>query len=242
MKLIQHVWSTANQVSLGETKVDLAFADPPYNQGVKYDEDPTHDTMPVPKYRELMCSVMTQLASNIRQGGTLWWLCPSSDGDWVWSHLLTLGRLLYKRPIIWHERFAQYQHAALTADYRLLFPVLIGNVDPVFNPDAIREESVRQRMKDKRADPRGRVPGHVWETRRLQGTSVDRVDWHKAQLPPETLDRIILGWTNRGDIVLDAFAGSGALAVRCRQHQRRYIGFERSPFYISKIEERMSGD
>ncbi len=217
-----------------------------------YDGDPANDRMVTDDYRQWIADVIGQLASLLREGGTLWWLCPAEDGWWTWNTLRNYGPLLYGKPIIWHERFSQYQKHRLTSDYRLLFPMFIpagpaktveewGKSVLTFNPDDIREESERQRMGDKRADPRGRVPGHVWRVRRLQGNAKDRVDWHPAQLPPEPLERIIKGWSNEGDLVMDAFAGSGSMAVVAQRLGRRFIGVEQSAEYCQLIRERLDG-
>jgi hypothetical protein len=220
--------------------VDLVFADPPYNYAVRYEGDETRDQLPIDEYRRWVRDVIFLLSQITSiNGGTLWWLCPAEDGEWVWPILTQYGRLLYGRPIIWYERFSQYQKKRLTADYRLLFPLKMGSADPTFNPDDIREQSVRQQMGDKRADPRGRVPGHVWTVRRLQGTAKDRVDWHPAQLPPEPLERIVRGWTSPGETVLDAFAGSGSMGVVCKKTGRHFVGVEGSAAYCQRMEERI---
>lgn len=246
-KIIQHSWTTAYRPpkdsplwEIIENKVDLIFADPPYNYKVKYDGDDTGDNRF--DYKSWVSTIIFNLNQIVRDGGTLWWLCPAQDGGWVWPILERYGTLLYGKPIIWYERFSQYQQKALTSDYRLLFPLRIGTKKVTFNPDDIREESVRQQMGDKRADPRGRVPGHVWAVRRLQGTAKDRVDWHPAQLPPEPLERIIRGWTNEGDTVLDAFAGSGSMGVICLRNHREFIGVEQSAHYCNKMRERFRNE
>lgn len=263
--LIQHEWP--EPLVLGDP-LDLVFADPPYNYGVDYADDPTRDR--VKDYWGLTEATILRLVACLRPGGTLWWLCPAEHGDAVWSILLRHGRLLQDRPIIWHERFAQYQQGRLTSDYRLLFPLVVPPKDRcTFFPDAIRERSERQRMGDKRADPRGRVPGHVWaseeldifhklspelqdrvvlelgaaghvwRTRRLQGTARDRVGWHPAQLPPEPLRRIVLGWTSPGDRVMDAFVGSGSLGRVALAAGRDFVGVDRSPTYLTRVKERL---
>ena len=237
--IIQHTWN--QNTFLGYDKaVDLVFADPPYNYRVDYEDDATGDKLPFIVYQIWIASVIEQCVSLLRSGGTLWWLCPAEDGDWTWDLLTEYGVLLHKRPIVWHERFSQYQQTQLTADYRLLFPLVVGDPSKViFRPDNIREESERQRRGDKRADPRGRVPGHVWQTRRLQGNAKDRVPWHPAQLPPEPLERIICGWTNPGDTVVDAFAGSGSMGVVCKKHGREFVGIEQSEEYCQQMRERI---
>jgi len=246
-KIIQHSWTIIKRPpqnsplwELIENKVDLAFANPPYNYKVKYDGDQTKDNRSAENYCEWVENVIFQLCQMIRDGGTLWWLCPAEDGEWVWPALRRYGTLLYGQPIIWHERFSQYQQKQLTKDYRLLFPLKIGFKRPIFNGDDIREQSVRQQMGDKRANPDGRVPGHVWVVRRLQGTAQDRMDWHPAQLPPEPLERIVCGWTNKNDTILDAFAGLGSMGVVCLRNQRKFIGIEQSAHYCNKMWERLN--
>lgn len=245
--IIRHSWTDNDRLprisSLWryvDKPVDLSFADPPYNYGVDYKDDSSHDHLDRVGYEYWIKQVIRKMASMTLKGGMLFWLCPADDGNWVWPSLIRYGRLLHGKPIIWHERFSQYQSTRLTSDYRLLFPLVIGgSYEPCFNPDDIREESVRQQMGDKRADPRGRVPGHVWTVSRLQGNHPARVDWHPAQLPPLPLARIVEGWTNKGDTVLDAFAGAGSMGVVCKGLGRNFVGVEQSADYCNKMSERI---
>jgi hypothetical protein len=207
---------------------------------VDYDDDVSDDRLEVGVYQYWIRQVICKLAGMVKDGGMLFWLCPAEDGWWMWPTLRRYGTMIQPHPpIIWYERFSQYQKTKLTKDYRLLFPVRIGTATGTFNPDAIREPSVRQQMGDKRADPRGRVPGHVWTVSRLQGNHRARVDWHPAQLPPTPLARIVLGWTNKGDTVLDAFAGSGSLGVVCKGLGRNFIGIEQSAKYCKEMKKRI---
>lgn len=249
-RLIQHSFQMDDVQIPGveDGSVSLAFADPPYNIGVQYADDPSADWRNSGEYFTWCDTVIQLMSRALRPGGTLWWLCPEQHGDTIGPVLSRLvGPRVYR--VIWRESFAQYQQTSLTADYRFLFchvkkPIAESAADwgrdlLTFNPDAIREPSVRQEMGDKRADPRGRVPGQVWDIRRLQGTAKDRVKWHPAQLPPELLKRIVLGWTNPGDLVLDAFAGSGTMGEACKSYNRRCILVDQSPTYISKMRERL---
>lgn len=255
-KIIKHKWPLPLE-SVGP--VDLIFADPPYDIGVDYDGDETKDKRGEAAYLKFCWTTSRQLMEMLKPGGTLWWLCDAKDT--MTLTCIAQGTLLYGAPIIWHERFSQYQQKRLTRDYRLLFPIVKPGADPTFNPDDIRIESERQKMGDKRADPRGRVPGHVWEfdvpmnlandayelvdsvwrVRRLQGTSNDRVKWHPAQLPPEPLERIVKGWTNKRDIVLDAFAGSGNMGLACQKLSRDCVLVDQSEKYCQGMDERLFG-
>lgn len=255
-RIIQTVWTNSDRVvkksplwEYIESPVDLTFADPPYNYKVKYDSDTTKDKLDVEVYRYWIAQVIRKLAAMTKAGGMMFWLSPAEGGHWMWPLLNRYGTLLQGRPIIWHERFSQYQKKRLTSDYRMLWPLIVGSSEdsrsccgilkPTFNPDDIREESVRQQMGDPRADPKGRVPGHVWQVSRLQGNAGTRVDWHPAQLPPAPLERIVKGWTNPGDTVLDAFAGGGSLGLVCKEHGRHFVGVEQSKLYCIKMRARL---
>jgi hypothetical protein len=240
IRLVQHKYDSETKTLPGvkPASLKLIFVDPPYNIGVRYADDRTRDRLPLAQYVVWCTEVMQILSHYLAPGGTLWWLCPASHMDWVPKWLtLYVGPMLYR--IVKQETFAQYQQTTLTEDFRMLFCVQKPGGDLTFNPDAIRIPSARQEIYgDKRADPRGRVPGQVWTIRRLQGTASERVDWHKAQLPPELLDRIVQGWSNEGDLCMDAFAGSGSMGLVCGRRKRPFIGVDGSPTYIGKMKER----
>ena len=50
----------------------------------------------------------------------------------------------------------------------------------------------------------------------------------------------IIHASKEGDIVLDAFVGSGTTAVACKQLGRKFIGFEISPEYCKIAEKRLA--
>lgn len=57
---------------------------------------------------------------------------------------------------------------------------------------------------------------------------LDKVDGYKNKdsFPSELVRRIILNFSNMGDVVLDPFIGTGKTALLCKQNARNYIGFE----------------
>ncbi len=61
---------------------------------------------------------------------------------------------------------------------------------------------------------------------------------HPTQKPTELLKRLVLAATNEGDLVLDAFNGSGTTGVACLEIGRSYIGIEQEKEYIKLSEKR----
>lgn len=222
--------------------VDLIVADPPYNIGKDYADDPTGDKLSPEQFRHMLSRAIMQNYHILRPGGVMFWLCPADQMFSIYGLLTTWapGRLLWDTPIIWHEPFAQNQRKRLTCNYRVWFPIVKGVAEPTFNGQDILIPTDRAtKYNDPRSVTGLKVPGRVWKYRRLQGRSKDWQDWHPCQLAPEQLERIVLGWSNLGDTVVDAFAGSGSLGAVCVKNGRNFIGIDRSPTYVQKINERL---
>ena len=82
-------------------------------------------------------------------------------------------------------------------------------------------------------------PSDVWRIPMVSGNFLERTG-HPAQYPEKLVERIILAGTNRGDIVLDPFMGSGTTAVVAKKLGRKYIGYEIVPEYIEMSNTRLS--
>lgn len=70
----------------------------------------------------------------------------------------------------------------------------------------------------------------------------DKDDYNHPTIKPlELVKRHILHSTQRGDIVLDTFLGSGTTAVACKETGRKYIGFEIDKTYYKIACDRLNG-
>ncbi len=61
---------------------------------------------------------------------------------------------------------------------------------------------------------------------------------HPTQKPHDLLRRIILASTNKGDIVLDPFAGSSATGLAAYQYGRKFIGLDKEKEYLQLSRKR----
>jgi modification methylase len=64
---------------------------------------------------------------------------------------------------------------------------------------------------------------------------------HPTQKPEALLSRILLAASNRGDVVLDPFFGSGTTGAAAKKLGRAFIGFEREAAYANAARERIAG-
>ena len=81
---------------------------------------------------------------------------------------------------------------------------------------------------------------HTWESDRKQTTVIDfdkpmRSDIHPTMKPVGLFDYEIQNSTRPGDIVLDAFGGSGTTIIACEQNQRRGFVMELDERYVQAI-------
>lgn len=70
-------------------------------------------------------------------------------------------------------------------------------------------------------------------------TSERKFGKHPSQKPLELGMRLVLGFTNPGDTILDPFAGSGTFLCSAKQFGRKYIGIERESEFIELSNARL---
>lgn len=74
----------------------------------------------------------------------------------------------------------------------------------------------------------------------LVGNTTDEARWkHPAKFPLQLPLDHIYSWSNKGDIVLDPFMGSGTTGVAALELERRFIGIEISEEYFKMSQERL---
>lgn len=109
-----------------------------------------------------------------------------------------------------------------------------------YNKDVIRVYDT-QHLKQwwvkypERYNPKGKAIDQVWKYPiPVQGSWGTKYVRHFCPLPKEMVATMIQLTTNEGDIVLDPFAGSGAVIAQAAYMNRHYIGAELNPEYIDK--------
>lgn len=83
-----------------------------------------------------------------------------------------------------------------------------------------------------RYNPMGKVPKNIWKIPIPTQGSFNNTNFrHFCPFPPEIVEKILLLTTNKNDVVLDPFAGSGMVLAQANVMERRYIGFDIKPEY-----------
>ena len=93
----------------------------------------------------------------------------------------------------------------------------------------------------RKTSPRASAPDHdTWFFSRVAGTFKEREGFHGCQMPEQLLGRIIRCRRTPARSVLDPFGGSGTTLAVAKKLGRRWIGFELSADYASKIRQRLA--
>ena len=189
------------------------FADPPDNIGLGYDaykDRQSHD--------EYVLLLREWLNCFIWKAKTVWF---SYNARWTFEIGKIVRHILGRhcgeveaKPCVQVFTFGQHNHHDLGNNHRPLLRLRWR--DAPLLPDAIRVPSWRQENGDKRADPRGRVPGDVFDFARVTGNSRQRRPWHPTQLNEGLVERCVKLTTPPGEPVLDPFAGTGTTLRVCK--------------------------
>lgn len=209
----------------------MIFADPPDNINLGYDSYDDHlSSQSYYSFLQDMIFLSTGKAEVV-------WISYNA------VHTYTMAHLIFSflednpdweaKPNVQTFTFGQHNQHDLGNNHRPLAR-LMRRGTPLY-PNAVRVPSWRQLNGDKRADPRGRVPGDVFDFSRVTGNSKQRRRWHPTQLHEGLYERCIRLTCKPTDTVCDIFAGTGTMARVCSATENPCILIEIDAGYCEEI-------
>ncbi len=224
---------------LPEKSIDLIFADPPFNIGIKYDVH--NDNMSYKEYYLWSEKWIGETYRLLKDNGSIYIAIGDEFAAEINIILKKLG-FHFRNWIIWYYTFGQNQRKKFNRSHTHILYFTKDKENFTFNDKEIRIPSARQLIyKDKRANPLGKIPDDVWQFSRVCGTFKERIGRHPCQMPEDLLELIIKTSSNEGDLVLDPFGGTGTTAVVAKKLKRNFITIEISKQYYSIILKRLDG-
>jgi len=238
---------------IDEKSVNLIFADPPYNlsgNGLKWEGNKTGgdwymvneewDKMTAPEYMQFTRKWIGACHKVLKDNGSIYISCTYHNLAEV---MIVLKQLDFKinNVIVWQKSNAMpnmtkrvFTHSTEFVVWAVKGKKWIFNYKELktINPETQKDGSLKQ-MRDVWALPL------VQGKERLHGK--DGRALHPTQKPEEMLKRIIVASSNKGDLVLDPFSGSGTTAVVAKRLGRNWIGIEQSKKYVEMAKKRISG-
>jgi adenine-specific DNA-methyltransferase len=235
---------------LEDDSVDCLITSPPYNVGKEYEYRITLD-----EYKNWMTRVIQECHRVLSDNGSICWQVGSFIDKkqrevfpldiLFYNSFKDLGMVLRNR-IIWHYGHGLHCKKRLSGRYETVLWFTKSN-EYTFNLDDIR---VPQKYPNKKAykgpnkgkvssNPLGKNPSDVWEITNINHNKKEKTD-HPCQFPEELVKRLVLMTTNKNDLVLDPFVGSGTTAVVCQRHNRSCIGIDNNEKYLQAAKERIT--
>jgi len=225
--------------TLPDKSIDLVFADPPFNIGIKYDVH--NDNMPYEEYYNWSEKWIKETYRLLKNNGTIYIAIGDEFAAEINAILKRTG-FYFRNWIIWYYTFGQNQRKKFNRSHTHILYFTKDKEQFTFNDRNIRVPSSRQLVyKDKRANPLGKIPDDVWQFSRVCGTFKERIGEHPCQMPENLLELIIKTSSNEGDLVLDPFGGTGTTTAVAKGLKRKFITMEISKEYYDVILKRLDG-
>lgn len=227
--------------------VDLTFTSPPYNIGKEYEK-----VLDLPEYLAWCESWISKIyAVTSEKGAFALNVGYVSIAERAKS--IPLPYLLWNRIPFFLQQEIVWNYGAGVAGKKFLSPrnekVLwyVKNAERYcFNLDDIRDPNVaypNQKKNGKlRCNTIGKNPSDVWQIAKVtsgKGRASKERTPHPAQFPFDLCERVLKGFSNKNDIILDPFLGSGSTAEAAARTGRFCIGFELKNEYLQIAAKRM---
>ncbi len=247
--------------AVDDGSVQLIVTSPPYNVGKEYAQH--RDAMELREYLAFLNDVWQECARVLCPGGRLAVNIANTGrkpylplNAYIAQQLIDLG-LLMRGEIIWDKgpsvgistawgSFARASNPTLrdVHEYILVFckesyklEQTSGKESGIENLEFVEwTKSVWRSPQEQIADSEK----SLWRFDTLSKKRDRNAPDHPAPFPLDLPLRLILLYTNIGDVVLDPFMGSGTTALAAKMTQRHYVGYEIDPKYCRIAEERIA--
>lgn len=232
------------RVLMGGVKADMVFTDPPYNvdykgKGKKTSNTILNDKLDPVQFEQFLSDSFTSYATAIKPDAAMY-VCYASRSHREFENAIEKNGFKVKAQIIWVKTVA----AMGFGDYRwkhepIFYCSLEGKKVPFYGDrkqytewethptDAeILREAKRMLAEEKKDETT------VWKLSREGGYV------HPTQKPLELIEIALKNSSEKGEVILDLFWGSGSTLMASHQMGRRCFTMELDPKYVDVIVKR----
>ena len=223
--------------NIRDNSIDLIFADPPYNLSkskfkIKFAKSGGSDlntnkgkwdNFSAEDYEEFTKRWTRECFRVLKTNGSIW-ISGTYHNIYIVGFILQKIEFEILNEILWHKTDAtpNISCTRFVADHENFIWARKGK-HHTFNYELMKEINKGRQMRC--IWPRGKTCG---------GKKI-----HPTQKPEWLLERVILACSNKNDIVLDPFIGSGTTAVVSKKLDRYYIGSEINYKYFCLAKKRI---
>lgn len=238
---------------IGDKSIDLVVTSPPYDELRDYKG-----------YSFDFNAIAQQLFRTSDIGGVVVWVVGDATVDGSETGTSFKQALYFKeRGFNLHDTMIYDKHSIVFPSnnryhqtFEYMFVLSKGNLK-TFNPIKDRRNfytktgGCTKRQKNGEMNREGRSGiqmsefgqrFNVWQIDCGYGKSTkDKIAYeHPAIFPDKLAQDHIISWSNKGDLVMDIFMGSGTTAVACEKLGRKWVGIEISKDYCRIAKQRIS--
>ena len=213
-----------------DNSVDLILTDPPYNisRNRKFSRDKSKDVnlnfgdwdiLEDDDYYKWLLEIWDECNRVLKDLGQLIIFSPRN-----WEFEAVLDQVFeIKRAIVWHKTnpTPQFMKVSYLSSYEKIIWAVKDNSHPskfTFN-------------FSKQKDMHDMIQSSI-----CMGT--ERVE-HPTQKPMTIVEKLLKIHSNKGDLVLDPFAGSGTTPIACLLNGRKFLAYEKEDEYLKLIKQRL---
>lgn len=235
-----------------DRSIDLIITDPPYNLGLDYGKD-FDDSKHWGEYYSGIKRRLEDIPRILKKTGSFYLISYPEINARLLPFIEDILKLKFRRWITWHyPTNLGHSNKNFTRSQRsILFFTKTNNY--IFNKEDIIQhyknpevKKIKERIK---RGSKGRTSYDllryldlielskgmidVFDINLLKNVSKDRLNKkHPCQLPLALLKILVKASSNKGDIILDPFAGTFTLSAVAAELKRNSMGIERNPNYL----------
>lgn len=210
---------------MGGVKADMVFTDPPYGvaigdknkmlhevvAGNQVTENLVNDTLPVDELYKVLRQAMENVRLNTSDDACYFVASPPGGEFGLMMMMMQDAGLKVRHQIVWNKNSATFSLGRLDYDYK--------------------HEAIMYTWTKKHHNYRGGAfRTSVWDIDKPR-----KCDLHPTMKPVELVANCILDGSKEGDVVLDAFGGSGTTLIAAEQMGRKACLVEIDPHYCDVI-------
>lgn len=245
--------SSESMKEVPNESVDLVVTSPPYNIDIQYGNKTEKgkvtaskavkysDKMEESEYRKMLGNVFAECKRVLKKNGSIWINIKNryNNGEiitpfWIQDYF---SEFTLKNLIVWNFDWGGSTNKRFSPRYEFIFWFTKDKNNYTFNLADVTIPAVNYRPDRYKSQLKN--PSDVWKISMVSGNFLERTG-HPAQFPEKLIERIVLAGTNRDEVVLDPFMGSGTTAVVAKKLGRKYIGYEIVPEYLEMANVRLN--